>query len=228
MRCRKSSLRGLQTGHVAVGANSSVISQILARAIHNPRRARPGVRVSVHEGLVSLLIEPLATGKLDFVVGGIPENCGDLLLHREPLYWDDLIVVCRPDHPILARRKRTLESLLDFPWALSSHAEPARIALEQAFRAQGLKPPAPDVTANTSHCLVSAVLEGDVLSFLPRRLIHRAESNNVLATVPIKGLQCRRRIEIAYCQRNTLSPAAGALAGEVAKVCESLGLRAAA
>jgi DNA-binding transcriptional LysR family regulator len=221
-------LRGLQTGQVAVGANTSVISQILARALHNLRRERPGVRVAVQEGLISLLIEPLAQGKLDFVVGSLPAQLGDVELDREPLYEDDLIVVCRPRHPLLARRRPTLKDLLDYPWTLANEPEPARVAIDRAFRAVGLTPPVPDVTANTSYCMVSAVLEGDFLSFLPHRLIHRAIANKVMVSVPVKDLRCRRLIEIAYRSRSTLSPAARALADETRAVCRALGLRPAA
>ena len=87
---------------LSVGALPTASTDLLPRAALLFRREAPRVRLHILTGPNWLLFNQLRDGSLDLVVGRMPEGQTASGVTFQQLYIEDVVVVCRPDHPILA------------------------------------------------------------------------------------------------------------------------------
>ena len=88
-------------GHVRLWANMSALVEFLPMQLSSFMAQHSGIRVEVEEQLSSDTVRALMEGLAD--VGVIAENVPAPGLALIPFHTDELIVLCRADHP-LARR----------------------------------------------------------------------------------------------------------------------------
>lgn len=94
---------------LSVGALPTASSELLPRAALRFREELPNVRLHILTGPNWLLFNQLRDGTLDVVVGRMSEkDAAGVTFHQ--LYVEDVVLVCRPFHPILdsARPERQI------------------------------------------------------------------------------------------------------------------------
>ncbi|MGV6874685.1 pca operon transcription factor PcaQ [Pseudochelatococcus sp. B33] len=106
-----------QTGRAAtlkVGALPTVSVRILPRAVEIFSAGSPGVRTHIVTGPNDYLISVLRTGDVDLVIGRMtePDAMGGLTF--EHLYSERVVMVVRPDHPLLGERAFHLGMIEDY------------------------------------------------------------------------------------------------------------------
>ena len=96
-------LRGIQAGHVSVGAMHTMgpIDVSLALAIFHERH--PGVELSVREQSSEELAEMLRDDVLDLAFLSVTERIESHGLGLQQLYAEELVVILPPDHPLRRR-----------------------------------------------------------------------------------------------------------------------------
>jgi DNA-binding transcriptional LysR family regulator len=139
----------------------SVLTRV-PKAIAALRQEFPEVSVLIREATIRTLLEELAAGQLDAVVGTVPP---DLLASSQlsgmsvkPVSHDKLCVVASPSHPLSHRRQLSWSDLHDCSWLLPPKESLLRRAFTGKYLELGLTPPHPMVE------LLSPVLTTELLS----------------------------------------------------------------
>ncbi|MHA6263961.1 LysR substrate-binding domain-containing protein [Arenibacterium sp. CAU 1754] len=86
---------------LSVGALPTASTDLLPRAALRFREEAPNVRLHILTGPNWLLFNQLRDGSLDLVVGRMPEGEAASGVTFQQLYVEDVVLVCRPGHPIL-------------------------------------------------------------------------------------------------------------------------------
>ena len=175
-------LRGGAPDEAAIGAGPTWLREALPEVIAEAVRERPGLRVRVEAGFDDGLLRALRDGRLDAVIAELPpaEESADLDLL--PLATDDLVVVCRRDHP-LARAKRAVAParLLSHPWALAPRGSRARTRLAALFGARDLPAPQPALETASTGLLLRFVAASDGLGFIARATLRAPDAAGIIA-----------------------------------------------
>jgi DNA-binding transcriptional LysR family regulator len=212
-----SNLRGAVKGHVAVGVGPSIAGNLMPAATQRLRKERPGIRLTVMEGLVDQLIPSLRRSEVDLAIGGWP-RVADSDLTAEVLTYDSVYVVCGPRHPLAGRERVELGDLLEFPWALPPESQRWRQLLEETFLAQGLSPPSPAVVSNSAVYIRTVLLTSQFLSYLPLQILPAQSRPMDLVPLNCEALTRRVEVTVTYRERAVLSPAAQAVLASIREV----------
>lgn len=86
---------------LSIGALPTASTELLPHAALAFRTEAPHVRLHILTGPNWLLFNQLRDGTLDLVVGRMPEGEAATGVTFEQLYIEDVVLVCRPGHPIL-------------------------------------------------------------------------------------------------------------------------------
>ncbi len=203
-------LRGAVKGHVTVGVGPSVASSLMPLAIENLRCGKPGIRLTVIEGLVDTILPALRRGELDLAVGAWP-RVADSDITADLLIRDRVCVVAGPRHPLARKRSVELSELVAYPWVLPPESQRWRQILEETFLAKGLTPPVPSVTSNSASFIRTVLLDNLSLSYLPLQSVPAQHRTSTLVALPADGLSRELEVTISFRERAVLAPASHAL-----------------
>jgi LysR family transcriptional regulator, pca operon transcriptional activator len=109
------------TRWLRVGALSTVESRLLPEALrrwHAAAAEQGDVGVNVVTGPSAFLLSRLRRGELDLVVGRMTEAREIHDLAFEHLYYERLLLVVHPGHPLAESASLEPERLMAFPWVL--------------------------------------------------------------------------------------------------------------
>lgn len=204
-------MRSGSGGRVAVGVLVSAAVTLLPRAIADVRKARPNLAVKVIEGTNDVLMPLLRAGELDFVIGRLPGFSGGAGIAEETLCADHAQIVVRAGHPLTRRRGLGLADLLDEPWILPRQETSMRRQIDEAFRVQGLPPPANSVESVSILTNRSLVLLADYLVVWPVELARFEAAQGLVAALDVPLPTTHRPIGLSTRAGARLSPAAETL-----------------
>jgi len=127
-------------GLLRVGVSPLYAQKLFVPAFVQLHRQRPAatVRASVH--LNDELWRLLRQGELDLTISSLPTLVPDDL-HTIELIHDDICMVVRAGHPLLARRRLKFADLADVHWMLPGPDVAARRHVEARLAQAGLPPP---------------------------------------------------------------------------------------
>ena len=200
-------LAGREIGRIVIGALPLSRSGWLPGAILEFRKQRPSFPFEVIDGRYDELLTGLRRGEIDMMLGALrrPSPIADIT--QERLFDDEVVVVARRDHPLLARPEIPVGSLSQYPWVMPRRSTPIRGILDMLLEGQ-----APTTVIETSSVIMmreilrgsdhlgglsrmQAEVEGAALAILPVGLPG--------ATRPI-GLTTRAGWEPTRAQREFL------------------------
>ncbi|MBF9037261.1 LysR family transcriptional regulator [Rhodobacterales bacterium LSUCC0246] len=92
---------GELTTRLSIGVLPTAATDLLPRAALAFRKEMPHVRLQIQSGPNGLLFNQLRDGQVDLVVGRMPERDTRTGVTFQQLYIEDVVLVCRPGHPIL-------------------------------------------------------------------------------------------------------------------------------
>ena len=180
---------GLQ-GQVEIGTIMTPGLVLLPRVLTMVKEQAPRLRIGVQMEQSNVLLEQLERGRLDFMIGRIPERVSAAGLKYEELTDEPACVVVRVGHPLLAVDGLQLSDIADRPWILPPQGSILRSRCDLMFRRAGLTPPL-NVIDTTALLVVTALLQQtDSLHVRPIAVARYYESQNVLSVLPI-DLPCR-------------------------------------
>jgi LysR family transcriptional regulator, regulator for genes of the gallate degradation pathway len=134
-------LSGMARGSVILGTTPLGRTGHVTTAIAQAIAANPGLRITTIESSYSHLVDVLAKGEVDMVVGALrpTDQCHGLV--TEPLFVDRLAILARADHPLARRRHLDLADLADERWVMPRMNALARPLIDATFAEAGLAPP---------------------------------------------------------------------------------------
>ena len=126
-----SSLSGVETTRITVGAMPFARSQLLPDAIIRFLKEHPKVDFFVQDGMFSDLLHNLRIGELDLLVGALREMppADDVVQHH--LFDDQLAIISGAHHPVLQMRNLSWRDLCKFSWVIPRAGTPTRQYFDQ-------------------------------------------------------------------------------------------------
>lgn len=178
-------LRGRHEGAVTVGASPTPAVMMVPDVVVQFRKKFPSVRVSLVGGLYHAHVPRLRNGTMDLAIGPVPAAGLDADLISEPLFYNDVVIVARKQHP--RARARSLADLIDCDWIVTGPAtQGPGAAMFDAFRQHGLALPQRIVQCDITWALQSLLEGSDMLCALPRQLVDHLQFG---ASLRILGLR---------------------------------------
>lgn len=121
-----------ERGVVRVGTLLAGTADILPAALFEVTSSHPHIRVAVSEATPDRLHEDLMSGQIDLVVGRVSPIASLPGVEVEPLYEDEVHVVCSPNH-FRANHQGSLAELIDEAWILPPQDTSLRQQIDAAF-----------------------------------------------------------------------------------------------
>lgn len=107
-------LKDVETARIIIGCDTLIAETVLGQTLSTMRERYPQLRFSIHVGAWDSLINDLAAGRIDIYVGARPVT-RDNRFAMIDIELPELIMVCRPGHPILELEAPTLKDCLVYP-----------------------------------------------------------------------------------------------------------------
>lgn len=182
-------IREGRLGEVRVGAITGPALSLLPVALATVSREQPDLRVQLQVESSDVLIESLAQGKLDIMVGRLFERHDKSALHYEKVGDEPVCAVARPDHPLLDARELTLARLQESQWIVPPRGSVLRHRFELMFGGAGLDAPR-HIIETTALLFITRMLQGsDFLAVVPTDVGRYYAESGMVAILPIE-LSC--------------------------------------
>lgn len=196
-----------ELGLLRVGVSPLYAHRLFVPACLRLHRERPAARLSVLLGLNDELLRALRRGDVDLAIAALP-GALPADLQALALTSDDLCLVVREGHPLLARRRLRLADLADAAWMLPGPGVAGRRAMEGRLAEAGLPPPRVVVeVSNTAGQLLDLVRQSDLVSLLSEAMLDTPAARDIVP-LPIADGRIRRQIGVLTRAEATLPPLA--------------------
>ena len=200
-------LRGMDTGHVTIGAMHTMgpVDLSLPLALFHDRH--PGVGLTVREQSSEEMAEMLRVDELDLAFLSVTERVESHGLGLHQLVSEELVVLLPLDHPLSGRPKVRMAELADEQFISFRSGARLRELLEAAGRQVGFEPRV-TLESNESQRIRRLVARGFGVSILPRSDADRPGAEVAVARLVDPSL--RRDITLAWREGRRLPPAVAA------------------
>jgi DNA-binding transcriptional LysR family regulator len=195
-------------GEVRVGATEPMTA-IVSTVIDRLSRRYPRMVFRVEVGDTSALLAMLRDRSLDLAVTRMAATEAEADLKAEPLFHDPLVVMAGTRHRLARRRRRLdLAELVEEAWTLGPPEMFLGRLVVEAFRARGLQPPLPAVTAASVVMRVHLLRTGRFLSVLPAAMLRFPAKYPALVALPVDLSDTNRPIALVTLPSRSPAPAA--------------------
>lgn len=168
------SLHAVRTGskgQLRIAFRTMSVQPFLAQAMSDFYRDHPRVEISVIEGGIADLTEQLVDGSLDLLFAYDDPRLSLRTLRTAPVVAaQKVVIVCSPDHPLLARRKITAQELSIQQWCIPATGSRMLHLLHTAFHALGAAPPEGGIRTSDVAATASLLQAGHFLAVFPERI----------------------------------------------------------
>lgn len=178
-------LREGKSGRVVMGTSGVAASDTVPLAILRILDAMPRARVSLVEGTTDRLIEQLAQGHLDIVLGRADSGLDDPSLEMEELFFDNIQFIVRPGHPLMAAPAVSWAGLDTYRWIVWPKGTPIRSALDRALAEAGQLIPDDAVETNSVTANLTLLNSSDMIGVASSRAALRLSRLNVIRILPM-------------------------------------------
>jgi DNA-binding transcriptional LysR family regulator len=213
-------MRGASKGQLNIGAMPAALRVIVPTAAREFLASRANVKLTVQEGLNEALIHALRNGSLDLVVTVLPAEQFPPEIEYRILQQEPMMIVCRPDHPLMRLDTRNLADLASYEWVVPERQEPDRRQLDRLFVAQQLPKPRVAMETTSVTLLSSLLASSDYLTYLPASSVGEGKD---FATLPLEHPTWTRTTVVAYRERGPLRPLLNAFLRTLEGVAKQLG-----
>lgn len=184
-------------GKLLVGCITAVSPTPLSEVTLQLKKHHPQLAIEIHADTSDRLIEWLLAGRLDIVIGRMPEEHSqanqDCLF--QPIGEEALSVIAARQHPLVSRDRQplSLAALHAYPWLLQLQGSPLREVIEREFRSQHLSLPQGMVETSSFLTAIGIVAESEALAVVPYSIANAFARHDLLHILP-------------YAFSHTLSP----------------------
>jgi LysR family transcriptional regulator, transcription activator of glutamate synthase operon len=200
-------IRGIDTGHVTIGAMHTMGPVDLSLALATFHERHPQVGLTVREASSEEMAEMLRVDELDLAFLSVTERVESHGLGCHQLVSEELVVLLAPDHPLAGRRQVRMAELAAEPFISFRAGARLRELLFAAGREAGFEPRVA-LESNESQRVRRLVSRGLGVAILPR-----SDGIGPGADVAVAALvqpSLRRDITLAWREGRRHPPAATA------------------
>ena len=192
---------------VRIGAGPSWLNHLLPAVVARAAARDPALRVEVTTGQADRLFAALREGRIDVVLGAMPEGTASAGLSFIELTRDDVWVVARRGHRLAARKNVSLGELIKERWVLAGPEMFLRRRLDSLLASQGLRMPAPAVEADSTPFILAVVQCSDLLGITTSDMLRGAAGRGVVR-LNVRHAAMTRPTGIVRRSKTVLSAAA--------------------
>lgn len=204
-------LHGLMSGtsgSVRIGALSTAVHSFLPQSVTLLKARSPNTTVLVSEGSIEGLLPDLWSGKLDLVVGRLPNNRSMPGLEERILSEEAVTLVSRKHHPLASRKILRWTDLTNYPWVLPPAGTLLRGPVESAFERHGIAMPMNCVETLSVHLIFSYLQLSDAIAFAGKDVSRHYENLGLIAILPLELARLVRPVGIVWNRQRSPSPSA--------------------
>jgi DNA-binding transcriptional LysR family regulator len=173
-------------GEVRIGTAAPYVDGLIPSVIARLTERFPKIKFHVTDMDAVTLCGRLRERKLDLVVGRVLSAIFGDDLTSEPLFEDPLHVVAGIDSPWSRRRKLSLADLSGEPWLMPETDNIAMSLIVEAFTANGLAPPAPQVVSNSITLRARLIETGRFVAIMPESALRFGAGRLRIKILPIR------------------------------------------
>jgi LysR family hydrogen peroxide-inducible transcriptional activator len=189
------------SGEARFGSIGTTARWLLPQLLTQLEKAHPGVHLTVHEGNTTNLVPRVAAGHLDAAIVHLPIDETEISV--EPLFAEDLLLLCHSRHPLSAHDTIRLPALASVPLLLPPTGTALRRIIDRAAAAVEVELKA-QAEIDGVRLLTSLAFEGYGAAIVPATAIPRwLKGDFKRITVP----ELPRRV-VGWVQRKRPSPGA--------------------
>jgi DNA-binding transcriptional LysR family regulator len=200
---------GSLRGRLEVGASTGPGGTVLALLLCEFQRKNPELTVALSVLDTQRVVELVARRELELGVVGAARRQRSVSF--EPLFRDEVLLVCPPGHPF-AGRTLSLDELATEPLIVMQAGAGVRAVIEEELRRAGLRLRDLDVhlELGLQESVKSAVSAGYGVTFISRSAVEAELAAGTLAFARVEGLDPARQISLVRSTGRTPSRAAEA------------------
>ncbi len=198
-------MRGVEVGHVSVGAMHTMGPVDVSLALAIFQRRHPGVELTVREQSSEELAEMLRVDELDLAFLSVTERIESHGLGLHLLVSEELVAILPPDHKLGKRRRLRMLDLAGESFISFREGARLRELLESAGREAGFEPHV-TLESNESQRIRRLVARGMGVAILP--LSDATGPGADVAVVALAEPALSRDITLAWRAGRRLAPAA--------------------
>lgn len=199
-------------GIVRLAAPQLIASAVLPGVIAAYRKLHPGIDVRLADTMPEHLLEGVASGAVDLAFGH--EVAHDDSIEATVFLEDPFLLVCRPDHPLAARRKVRWAEVAMHPFIGPTRDFRQRLQPELDARTrERMARPAPQEVSYLTTAL-GLVVAGLGVTAGPSYAAPLVTAYG-LKMIPLEAPVFRRKVSVYRATRRSLSPAAAAFTQEL-------------
>lgn len=199
-RAEVSSLQGGESGRTVIGALPLARAYILPNALMQFSEQFPYHQIEIVEGTYEHLLNSLRYSEVDLFIGAMRDAKLTPDVTQERLFDDPLSIVMRNGHPLLSKKRITVQMLANYPWVAPRPASPLRNHFNRLFKTAGIEPPFASIECNSISAARSLLLESDRIMMLSTHQVHYDLREKILVAIPPPGGKISRPIGITYRQ----------------------------
>jgi DNA-binding transcriptional LysR family regulator len=195
-------------GHIRVGVGAIVNGHgLVSMAFAELIRTEPRITIKAMVSDGDEILAALHSGQLDIVVNILhPTTPPPADLVFIPLYEEECVPLCAPNHRLATRTHVPLVELSKERWAFAGPVLATRHRLREVFRDSGLEPPLIAFESRSLSLRLQVSANSDLLLYTSkahaRRLVAAA-----LHVLPVKELYWLRSVGVLHRKEPYLSPA---------------------
>jgi DNA-binding transcriptional LysR family regulator len=202
MRATADLVEGRQ-GAISIAASPSVMAKLLPRALKRFTEIYPDIQITLYEELFEQCIEMLRSEKVDIAFAPNKDAAKDL--KQEPLFTDQLVLICPVNHPLIKNKNVKWSQLPQYPQISLKADSNVRQLIDLAYKARGYQiTPVFEVERISS--MVSFIAAGHGIGILPRSLFQAYKTSDVTEITFSDGAFSRVLCAITMANKS-LSPA---------------------
>jgi DNA-binding transcriptional LysR family regulator len=183
-------LKAGRYGQVSVGAITAPGLTLLPSAVALVKQEHPSLRVSLQIETSDVLMERLAQGKLDMVVGRLFERHDKTDLRYEAMVEEPVSAVVRPGHPMLGVARLTLRDIVASGWIVPPSGSVLRHRFELMFQEEGLEAPANLIETTALLFMTKMLQQSDLIGVAATDVARYYAHHGLVALLPI-ALPCK-------------------------------------
>ncbi|MBV7563564.1 LysR family transcriptional regulator [Pseudomonas sp. sia0905] len=145
-------------GYLTIGTIMGAAPRLVMNTIAEIKTLQPQLRIRIVGDTSDQIIRSLEQGKIDLAVARRNAAMDSQHYAFEALGNERLLLVVRKGHPLLRRRRLTLEELVGaWPWILQPESSPARIAFDGELERLALPQPADIIECGSVYAMQQLV-----------------------------------------------------------------------
>jgi DNA-binding transcriptional LysR family regulator len=179
-------LKAGRYGQVSVGAITAPGITLMPSAVALVKQQHPSLRVSLQIETSDVLMERLAQGKLDMVVGRLFERHDKTDLRYEAMVEEPVSAVVRPGHPLLGLARLTLRDMVSTGWIVPPAGSVLRHRFELMFQEESLEAPSNIIETTALLFMTKMLQQSDLIGVVATDVARYYAEHGLVALLPIE------------------------------------------